>query len=60
MFEIVEIIGVFGFNECVHSIEERDNVVSAFIWILVDSIVFSEDRYFRSNTWHFIAIQEED
>jgi hypothetical protein len=42
----------------VHSIEERDNVGCAFIWILVDSIVFSEDRYFRSNTWHFIAIQE--
>jgi hypothetical protein len=33
-------------------------VVCAFIWILVDSIVFSEDRYFRSNTWHFIAIQK--
>src|SRR6202035_5844176 len=30
------------------------SVVSAFIWILVDSIVFCKDRYFRPNTWHSV------
>ena len=41
-----------------HSIEERDNVVIAITWILVDSIVYCKDRYFRPNTWHFVEINK--
>jgi hypothetical protein len=38
----------------IYSIKERNNMISMIIWILMDSIIFYEDRYFRLNIWYFI------
>jgi hypothetical protein len=46
---------IIDFNELCQT-----GVVSAIIWILVDSIVFCKDRYFRPNTWHFVESKKSN